>query len=671
MGFLATNFMTAPLRSFLAVALVAGSMTLFAAPGASPAAAAADNTPWTVPTRPPVCTTAQADSGNVAGCLLASFKSPTESGWGAPPAPGVGDGWVWKGNTYNGSPALASWEATYLTDNKVKVGPVAPGVLDTHVGIAPLFEAFIAEIFANGYKVSSYDIGGYTFRCTGGSNPNGWRCDGDVGDLSNHAWGLAVDMNSATNPADTGYVRVDGVTACATPMRTDIPRWVVQTAEKWGLYWGGYGWSSGCISPATERDSVIRDPPHFEFRGTPAQARAIALFNGAPAPGVTLRDPTLYCVDTVDAAGKNVERCNRENRPEAGWRIPVEIDAPASAKAVVVNLTATNATVGGYLAAEDCKARPDGDRATSNTNYAAGRDAANLAIIPIVDGRICIYRSTAVHSIVDVVGYLSDEVVNEPVSWFTPSTPTRLDDTRNTGACSPSGECVNGRLPADGLLAVDLGDVPTAVANLTVVDAAAAGYAAAGKCETLAAGAQFSNVNYQARAAAANLSVVSGDASGQICVYSDNDAHVIVDRVGTLDRSVGYGWKLTAPKRVIDTRTDARVPAMGVVRIPLAVTGAGAVVNVTVTQTTAAGYATIGPCSTLTPNVEPATSTVNYGRDGTVANMAFVEADGAGDVCVFTYAAAHVIVDIQSELVAEHQLGLVSVAPTRIHDTRP
>ena len=39
--------------------------------------------------------------------------------------------------------------------------------------------------------------------------------------------------------------------------------------------------------------------------------------------------------------------------------------------------------------------------------------------------------------------------------------------------------------------------------------------------------------------------------------------------------------------------------------------------------------------------------------------MAFVEADEAGDVCVFTYAAAHVIVDIQSELVTEHQLGLV------------
>ncbi len=109
---------------------------------------------------------------------------------------------------------------------------------------------------------------------------------------------------------------------------------------------------------------------------------------------------------------------------------------------------------------------------------------------------------------------------------------------------------MTGRLPADGLLAVDLGDVPTAVANLTVVDAASAGYVSAGACETVSAGAQFSNVNYQAAAASANLSVISGDATGRMCVYSHSDAHVIVDRVGTLDRSVGYGWKLTAPKRV-------------------------------------------------------------------------------------------------------------------------
>ena len=155
-----------------------------------------------------------------------------------------------------------------------------------------------------------------------------------------------------------------------------------------------------------------------------------------------------------------------------------------------------------------------------------------------------------------------------------------------------------------------------------------------------------------------------------MCVYSHSDAHVIVDRVGTLDRSVGYGWKLSTPKRVVDTRNTDRVPAMGVVPIPLGLAGAGAVLNVTITGSNGPGYATIGPCSTLAPNVEPKTSTVNYGRDTTVANMAFVEAGGGSEVCVFTYASAHVIVDVQAELVAEHKLGLVTVAPKRVHDSR-
>ena len=44
-------------------------------------------------------------------------------------------------------------------------------------------------------------------------------------DLSNHAWGLAVDMNSETNPPDRTYVGIDGATACATPMITDCPLW--------------------------------------------------------------------------------------------------------------------------------------------------------------------------------------------------------------------------------------------------------------------------------------------------------------------------------------------------------------------------------------------------------------------------------------------------------------
>ena len=93
-------------------------------------------------------------------------------------------------------------------------------------------------------------------------------------------------------------------------MVTDLPRWVIQTAERWGIYWGGYGWSSGCQDTTTERTSVYRDPPHFEFRGTPEQARAIVDFNLG-------NDPSRICIPIVDDEGNDTEHCGRSSKPAA------------------------------------------------------------------------------------------------------------------------------------------------------------------------------------------------------------------------------------------------------------------------------------------------------------------------------------------------------------------
>ncbi|MBK9969748.1 MAG: M15 family metallopeptidase [Acidimicrobiaceae bacterium] len=110
----------------------------------------------------------------------------------------------------------------------------------------------------------------YVFRCTASTRKD---CAGLTrSSLSNHAYGLALDFNTAKNPLKT-YYGVNGASACQTPMLTDVPQWVVQVAEKWGLYWGGYGWSSGCSSPSQVKSSASRDPMHFEFNGTVAQAR--------------------------------------------------------------------------------------------------------------------------------------------------------------------------------------------------------------------------------------------------------------------------------------------------------------------------------------------------------------------------------------------------------------
>jgi hypothetical protein len=250
------------------------------------------------------CTTAQANSGDVAGCVIASAVGLPESrGWPTPPFPDPGTGtptpwvdvargasgatvtriqqaliangasivadgqfgpatetavrnyqtahalavtgivdtatatalglvnttvpvfppagWTWLGWAYNGSPILHAWESQ-LVANASQIGTVRPGTVKAFPDALPLFEGFLAEIQARGYVVR--DEGTYAFRCTASTTKD---CHGLTrAALSNHAYGLASDFNTAQNPMKT-YYGVGGKSACQTPIITDIPQWVV------------------------------------------------------------------------------------------------------------------------------------------------------------------------------------------------------------------------------------------------------------------------------------------------------------------------------------------------------------------------------------------------------------------------------------------------------------
>ena len=626
----------------------------------APSVEALDDSPWRLPVAPPRCSVEQARSGDVGDCLLAFYADPADTGWGAPPAPGVGGGWNWNGYTYNDSPALAGWEADQIASNTAAVAGMRPGLLETHVAAQVLFEGFLTEIAANGYRV--YGASGYSFRCTSGNG--GWSCpSGDARDLSNHAWGLAIDMNAGTNPI-RGYTGVDGATACATPIQTDLPRWAIRTAEKWGLYWGGYGWNSGCADTTTQRTSVYRDPPHFEFRGTPSQAAAIADFN-------LRNDPDRVCFDVVDDDGRPAVACNRTGLPEADWRLPVQLTPPDGAVAAMINLTVTEPAGPGYLTLEDCAPR-SGKRETSAITFAGGQTIATMAVVPLSeDGSFCVYRKTAVHSIVDVVAYLGP--AGEPL-WFEPSAPTRLIDTRLEGSCTPLEECHDGAVPSRERLAVPTSDSAARIANVAVVDGQGPGFAQAGQCDSVGPGFTFSNVNYMDAMARSNLVVFdSGDAGA--CVFALTQAHVVVDELGRLTPDAGYGWRLAAPKRVLDTREctpawcESRPDAGIVIPLQLDTDSPAAAVAITVTETQAPGYITVGRCDVLIGTQRPATSNLNHGPNQTITNLAVVDLD-EGEMCIFTKASTHVIIDVQAELVTEQQIGLLPITPTRVHDSR-
>ena len=645
--------------AWVALALVVGACVANSV-RPTPVVEALDNTPWVLPSSPPRCTVQQVDSGNVAGCTVTFYDDPAATGWGSPPAPGVGEGWTWNGYWYNGSPALANWEATQIAANSQPVAGLGAGTLRTHVAVRTLFEGFLDEIAANGYRVR--DASGYAFRCTSGNG--GWTCpSGDPTDLSNHAWGLAIDMNASTNPIRS-YSSVNGVTACMTPIQTDLPQWVIQTAEKWGLYWGGYGWNAGCQSTSTQRTVVSRDPPHFEFRGTPQQAAVIAGFN-------LRNNPNVVCRDIVNDAGAEVEQCSLSRLPGAGVRLPVHLDPPEGAVAALINLTATEGTSAGYLTLEDCAAR-SGARSTSALTYATGQSVASMAIVPITpDGTFCVYRSSAVHSIVDVAAYLGDE--GEQL-WFEPSAPTRLTDTRVDGVCEPGLACRPGPLPAQTRHVVPTADGDGRIVNLTVVDSRSPGYLQVGRCADVGPTADFSNLNVGDAGARANMALVPAGDSGT-CAFALSESQVIVDELGQLSASAGYGWDLGPSRRAIDTREcgpqwcQGRPGAGTVVRVDLDTDAPVAAIAVTVTDTAAAGFVTVGRCADLEGATDVRTSNVNYSRGTTTTGLALVAADD-GAICAYTRSAAHIVIDVQAELTTDHEVGLLPVAPGQRHDSR-
>lgn len=271
----------APLVVLVAlIAYLAIVLSFVSAPAPARAAAIGDtanNQPWTTPSMPDKCSTDRIESGDVAGCLITSWGGFGEKGWGEPPFPDGSSAWKWIGWAYNGSPALVDWEAA-MTKNQTAIGRVRVDQLRAPKPAHVLFSGFLTEIQDAGYRIN--DAIAYNFRCTSNSRKD---CQGlTAASLSYHAFGLAVDINVSANPELT--YRPDSTkgqrTACEVPMTTSIPQWVVQTAEKWGLLWGGYGWSGGCASPDASKASILRDPMHFEFRGSVDDAVAIAAHHG-------------------------------------------------------------------------------------------------------------------------------------------------------------------------------------------------------------------------------------------------------------------------------------------------------------------------------------------------------------------------------------------------------
>ena len=163
-------------------------------------------------------------------------------------------------------------------------------------GIADLIEELMDETVKRGYKLDKQkDDWGYACRAITGSTTI----------PSNHSWGLAIDINAIHNPYGDHLV-------------TDMPKWMPHLWAQYGFRWGG-------------TYSGHKDAMHYEFMGTPGQAKKLAKKakrdfadpnhhpkpKPDPKPIDPLDPPKLTLLERLRAAGRLIQyRARHHGRPE-------------------------------------------------------------------------------------------------------------------------------------------------------------------------------------------------------------------------------------------------------------------------------------------------------------------------------------------------------------------
>ncbi|CCH80023.1 exported hypothetical protein [Nostocoides japonicum T1-X7] len=348
---------------------------------------------------------------------------------------------------------------------------------------------------------------------------------------------------------------------------------------------------------------------------TPARLLDTRTGNGAPVGSVKAKSTTALRVT------------GRGGVPSAG------------VAAVVLNVTVTAPAQSGYVTAWPAgAARPT----ASNVNYARGQTVADQAIVKVGTGGVVdLYSYASSHLVVDVTGYFPTGAAYDPL------VPSRLLDTRlgvEPADGSTTTVTVTGRggVPATGAAAV--------VLTVTAVGAAGKGYLTAWPAGV--ARPTASTLNYEPGQTTAGMVIAKVGANGQVSVYTQQRAHLVVDVSGWIPTTSDY-TPLT-PTRFLDTRNatgapKARVPAGG--SVTLQVTGTGGVpadgvnaveANVTVASPTSSGYVTAYPAGVSRPTA----STVNYVGGVNRANSITVKVGTAGKVTLYSYANTDLVVDI-------------------------
>ncbi len=338
---------------------------------------------------------------------------------------------------------------------------------------------------------------------------------------------------------------------------------------------------------------------------------------------------------------------------------------PSDAVAVNLNVTVTGTTAGSFLQVAPTVSGDDELFDASAINWASGQTVANSLTTRIGDNESVAIRNNAgsAHVVIDVVGYYDDD--SGAGAGYTSLVPYRLLDSRS-GATTVADEWNTkwGAGVSRGVTVVGVStsgvpaDADAVVLNVTATGPTAGSFLTVwpnGEARPTA-----SNLNFAAGATVPNAVTAKVGTLGKVQIYNDKGSvDVIVDVVGYFEPGEGDAFHaLDDPVRIQDSRAAVQVGAYNTAwgagtsrtvlvesevpaNIPASATAA--LLNTTVTGTTAASYLTIYPSGSVKPNA----SSLNWATGQTLANAVTARLGTDGKIRVDNASGStHVIIDI-------------------------
>ena len=273
---------------------------------------------------------------------------------------------------------------------------------------------------------------------------------------------------------------------------------------------------SVCIFTLSDTDLIV-DVNGFYPEGTSFTATAPArVLETRVGDGLSTADGQFNAIGV--RAGGSVTQLT------VGGRVSV----PASARAVVLSVTATGSTAAGFVTLFPC----GGPIPTAATvNFVPGATVTNAAIVQTgPGGTVCFYTNTDIDLIVDVHGY------HPSGAAFASLPPARLLDTRSgAGLSTIDGLHLGGGLRLEdtttALQVVGRAGVPrtigSVVLNVTVTEPRRPGFVVVFACGDPRPNA--ASVNFAAGATVSNMVVAEIGTNGAVCIYTMTDTHLVAD----------------------------------------------------------------------------------------------------------------------------------------------